>query len=201
MSKKFFTGCPHYGGAGISEYASRPFKSPDEMNRRLILNNNMRVKPEDRVFCVGDFACYGKEKGKDGLRVNPTEYLDQLQGRYFIVEGNHDKNNRVKTDAKFLFMNIGPYRAFLTHYPTDSSVNKIINSEFWREIVRFAVFNTDFAVNSHVHDSWKYKVCNQFGRRYVNFNVGVDVNRYMPISEQEVIQQIGAIFKKENIHQ
>lgn len=197
MSKRFWTGDFHLGGNGISEYASRPFKNAEDMNKRLISNSNMRVKQEDTVVNVGDFASYGAEKGKEGLRIKPSEYLKQLNGKWIMIEGNHCENNRVKTDMKFMFTTIGKHKVFVSHYPTDSLNNKIIDVKFWDELVKFAVNNTSFALVGHVHDAWHWKICKDYGRDYLNINVGVDVNRYMPISDDEVMKLYEKI-KKEN---
>ena len=51
------------------------------MNEILIKNWNKLVKPEDTVYCLGDFS----------LAIRPVEiYSSRLLGKKYLVPGNHD---------------------------------------------------------------------------------------------------------------
>lgn len=79
-----FTSDTHFGHANIIEYSSRPFASVDAMDAQLILNWNRVVKPQDEVYHLGDiFLC---NAGK------ASSIRQQLNGRIYLILGNHDKN-------------------------------------------------------------------------------------------------------------
>ena len=78
----FFTADLHFGHARISEYCDRPFDSVEEMDVALIKNWNSVVGPKDEVFILGDFAFRDHSK-----------YASQLNGRKYLILGNHDKKS------------------------------------------------------------------------------------------------------------
>ena len=78
----FFTSDTHFGHANIIKYAHRPYTDVDEMNKALIDNWNSVVKPNDIVFHLGDFM-FGN--------INRFwEYRSRLNGKIYLVHGNHD---------------------------------------------------------------------------------------------------------------
>lgn len=79
----FFTADHHFNHKRIIEYSSRPFKDVDEMNEVLIQKWNSKVKAEDTVYHLGDFALGHIE---DQLRV-----LKRLNGNINFILGSHDK--------------------------------------------------------------------------------------------------------------
>ena len=81
----YFTSDTHYGHANIIKYCARPFESVDEMDEALIKAYNSVVTPNDTVYHLGDF-CMGGRK--------PEEYLCRLNGKMFLLPGNHDKVER-----------------------------------------------------------------------------------------------------------
>lgn len=72
----------HLGHSNIIKLSKRPFKTVDEMDETIIKNWNSRVKDNDNVYILGDFAYKTK---------NIEEYLKQLQGNKYLIMGNHDK--------------------------------------------------------------------------------------------------------------
>ena len=83
----FFTSDTHFGHHNIIKYDKRPFASTEEHDEALIVNWNSRVRPNDTVWHLGDFAFYhrGEELGKLFRRLN---------GKINFVFGNHDKDLR-----------------------------------------------------------------------------------------------------------
>lgn len=79
----FFTSDLHFGHDNIIKYCKRPFKDAKEMTGGLIDRWNQRVKAEDNVYVVGDFAFMTQD---DAQRI-----LNSLNGQKFLVRGNHDK--------------------------------------------------------------------------------------------------------------
>lgn len=177
-----------------------------EANTRILVNNhNNRVKKEDTTICVGDVACKGNEKGVAGLKMKPVEIISQLNGNYVIIEGNHDGNNGVKTVAEFMTVSLGHYHAGVQHIPLlDENLYKEYMSlspeakeksgyknnmspsmrEFCFRHAKYCRENLDFIICGHVHNKWRVKKIAGIW----HINVGVDVCRYMPIDDQEVLE-------------
>lgn len=55
-----------------------------EMNETMLERWNAVVRPEDDVYCLGDFAFQSRDYELEML-------LAQLNGRIFYIKGNHDK--------------------------------------------------------------------------------------------------------------
>lgn len=82
MSEKWFIGDTHFGHRGILSYEPefRPFKSLEEHNEELIKRWNAVVKPDDKVYHLGDFCLNRSSLGIAKL----------LHGRKILIMGNHD---------------------------------------------------------------------------------------------------------------
>ena len=116
-------------------------------------------------------------------------YLDQLNGTWVNIRGNHCANNGVKSIGDFLITPIGPYTAFVSHYPIEN-----INM-FSPELINFVLKRTDFQLNGHIHSAWKYKYYQHANGKYLMYNVGIDVHNYFPISDSDIIGNISKIIK------
>ncbi|WP_168197070.1 metallophosphoesterase [Agromyces laixinhei] len=79
----FVTADTHFSHARISELAERPFSSVDEMNTELIRRWNETVGPTDVVLHLGDVALGPIEES--------IALTAQLNGRRYLVPGNHDR--------------------------------------------------------------------------------------------------------------
>lgn len=209
----------HFNHANIVAFCSRPPLKPEyltpsgkwvsqeaallcaeENNRFLTRNINQRVKPEDRGVCVGDFSCKGGDRGVAGLKTPPAEILKQLNGDWVIVEGNHDKNNSVKTLCRFMIVQIGVYAVGVQHKPleqvpgaafADISKDIAFEVEKRQRHIDYCKNNLNFIICGHVHTAWRFKKI--FG--VTHFNVGVDVNRYMPLCDAEIVREYEAFSK------
>ena len=126
MGKTFFTADTHFGHEAVLEFCNRPFDNIEEMNRKLINNINSRVKADDTLFVVGDFAFKDTREYQNRIRCNNVVYL----------LGNHDHNNGLKSKIKSIVLRAGGEEIFLTHNPQDTQ--------------------PDFGLNlcGHVHSAW-----------------------------------------------
>lgn len=86
--KIWFASDYHFGHRGIIDYTKRPFKSLEEMDLILIQNWNDCVSLLDEVYFLGDFSFYRPPK--------TTEILCQLNGRKYLIKGNHDHKKDLK---------------------------------------------------------------------------------------------------------
>lgn len=86
--KVFFISDTHFDHANIIRYTKRPFRNVEEMNNVLVQNWNNRVKEGDIVFFLGDL---GFDRGH-----RPISYwTDKLNGKIYLLRGNHDKDKSV----------------------------------------------------------------------------------------------------------
>ena len=81
----FFTSDTHFNHTNILRYCNRPFKTVGQMNETIITNWNNVVGPDDVIFHLGDFCLGGAEEW--------NKILDRLNGRIYLVLGNHDIKN------------------------------------------------------------------------------------------------------------
>lgn len=79
----YYTADLHFGHKNVIRFDNRPFESVEEMDAELILRWNSRVREEDTVYVLGDFAYRNTKPVK--------EYLQELKGRKVLIRGNHDK--------------------------------------------------------------------------------------------------------------
>jgi calcineurin-like phosphoesterase family protein len=147
----------HLDHANIIRYCSRPFPhdAVDEMNRMLINNWNYTIKPEDRVFHIGDL-CYGPNAK------SPYEYIKRLNGKISLIKGNHDESASAETHSETLVYKENCF--VLIHNPADAPDNF-----------------SGWVIHGHHHnnDLADYPFINFEKRR---INVSVEVVRYQPVS-------------------
>lgn len=79
----YFTGDTHFSHKNIIKYDSRPYSSVEEMNEALIKNWNAIVQTTDSVYHLGDVGI--------GRPAALRAILDRLNGKIFLIRGNHDK--------------------------------------------------------------------------------------------------------------
>ena len=169
--KIFFTGCEHYSHFNIIKYCNRPFKSWQEMNKKIIKNNNSRVKKEDIVYHLGDFILYGNQKTGNGENTKAIDIISKLNGNHIFIEGNHDKGNRntLKTRNQEIILNQNGLRIQLLHDPL------------------YARIDYDLILHSHIHNAWRVKELHYCGQTRLMINVGCDVWNFYPVCLDEVL--------------
>ena len=83
----WFTSDEHYEHENIIRFQNRPFKDTNEMREVMIAKYNAVVKPEDRVWHLGDFSFADSKESQ--------KIFDRLLGHKFLILGNHDRPNRL----------------------------------------------------------------------------------------------------------
>jgi calcineurin-like phosphoesterase family protein len=185
---RWFTSDLHFGHANIIRYSHRPFADVDSMNRALIERWNDTVAPADEVWVLGDFALG---------RIEATLPLArQLQGRKFLLCGNHDRcwsghGSRAR-DWVSRYQEVG----FVVHQDQrelDVAGTQVVGCHFPYEgdshdrdryVEARPVDRGQWLVHGHVHERWR-----QRGRM---INVGVDAWDYRPVSAETLAQLIAA---------
>lgn len=182
--KIFFTSDLHFqstASPGIIEWAHRPFKTVEKHDAALIRGIQERVKPDDMLIHVGDFMNYGKNRGREGGRAKPEEYIKRIGRQIVFLEGNHDANNHVHCIGRTLTTKVGRFVVSVGHYPSYDERFEEVNTPIygWLRI----------HLCGHVHDAWQYK----FDKHMLNINIGVDAWHYRPVSEAELDAYIGKV--------
>ena len=99
----------HFGHANIIKYSNRPFSNVHDMDEKMIAEWNYRVKTDDDVYHLGDFAFLPFPKLKN--------LLYRLNGNIHLMLGNHDKEitkNRNELLKQGKFVTIQHYRELKT---------------------------------------------------------------------------------------
>jgi len=147
------------------------------MNKRLIAEINMRCKPEDTLIHVGDFCCYGNERGVSGVKTKAREWEDMINPKIIHVMGNHDANNTVKGSAHAMIMKMSHWMCSVQHVPP------------WNDA--HIPVECDAYICGHVHEKWQLE---KFEGKPV-VNVGVDANNNRPVAMHELVELIRRAMK------
>lgn len=167
----FFTADTHFGHSNVIQYENRPFRMVDEMDEALVENWNSRVSPEDEIYILGDFTLKGPETA--------NALLERLQGRKYLIRGNHDGCVNRASFHREHFLWVKDYyelqyrgRWFiLCHYPLLS----------WNGMGRGA-----FQLHGHQHNRPYY---NEYNRKMgvAQLDVGLDAQAMAPVSIEELL--------------
>lgn len=170
--KNFFLSDTHFFHSNIIKYENRPFANVKEMNEEMIKRWNNKVTPEDSVYILGDFS-FGK--------VDETyELLNSLNGKKYLIKGNHDRVVKTKFIAD-MFEWIKPYHVYKDKESGMSAVLFHFPIHTWdREHHGVLHFY------GHVHSGMHHG--NPYHPRA--FNVGVDVNSFEPMEFKEILKLI-----------
>lgn len=154
----------HFYHKNIIKYCNRPFSSVEEMNQVMINNWNAIVTNDDIVIHLGDF-CFPKYiEGltyKERYLLTVDELLVKLNGRKYILRGNHDPSYELLDECYWSGILTSPYyfkKFVLTHKPIETDR---IN------------------IHGHVHEKYPLYYDNKF-------NVSVDAINFRPISLKEI---------------
>ena len=144
--------------------------------KALIRNINQRVTIDDTLYHIGDFCCRGNERGVPGGRMKARELEREIECRIVHILGNHDRNNGVESGLDSANMTFGGNIKFhLVHRPPTSPYQ--------------VPDGTDCVLCGHVHEKWH----TQWLGNILQINVGVDVNKFIPLTKNEIV----GIYQKE----
>lgn len=187
----YFTADTHFYHYNIIEFCGRPIvqgtwpgnipgwmsreEAINEMNSVLVARWNERIKPNDEVYHLGDFAFCGVTKARD--------ILDQLNGRKYWIRGNHDHALAKKVGDYFEW--IRDYYVLRVHdsYQTDTGAEQQFHQAIC--LMHFPMLSWEnmhhgyWHLHGHCHGSLP-----DFGG--LRMDVGVDTNNLYPYSYQEI---------------
>lgn len=172
----FYTSDLHFYHENIIKYSQRPFNTVKEMNETLIKNWNKKVGKNDDVYILGDLSFTGP--------VQTNMLLDELNGRKYLIRGNHDKylDNRIFDKSKFEWIN--DYKVIkdqgevliLFHYP-------IVN---WDRSHYGSIH-----LYGHIHNNEpNFELIGEAADK-IMINVCTDVNDYEPKTLSELLWKYG----------
>lgn len=178
----FFTSDTHWYHKNIIKFCDRPAASVDEMNQLLIDCWNERIKPDDTVYHLGDFAFCNKTKRR--------EVIAQLNGNKYLVRGNHDPD-RSDWWVEAGFMWARDYYNLRQNIVYEDDEGN--NQQYTQQIVlcHFPILSWDnmargsWHLHGHCHGSLPMT-------RMMRLDVGVDTNNMYPYSLED-IQKIMAM--------
>lgn len=113
----YIADCHFYHRSLLDKMDCRNFDSVEAMNETMIEQWNKKVRRNDEVVILGDFSW--------GTAEQTTELLHRLNGRKFLIRGNHDLYLKDKTFDQSLFGWVKDYaelhdnkrKVVLSHYP------------------------------------------------------------------------------------
>ena len=167
MANIFIVSDTHFGQYSICEFLDvngnrmRPWFSADEMDEALVANWNATVRPQDKVYHLGDVA----------MKRDKIALMGRCNGHKRLVRGNHDIFP-MKYYLPF-FEEIYGTRVFddmvLSHFP----------------IVLDSIKPKWTCVHGHVHNNVRP---GYLGPKYLN--VSIEVTEWRPLAIEEVRQRI-----------
>lgn len=193
----YFTSDEHFWHANVIKYCSRPHASVEDMNEDMIKKWNSVVKPEDTVYCLGDFSMAFRSVELYSFRLNGIKYL--IPGNHDMCHSYHKKSrsqeNREKWIQKYkdygwtvlpeqTTLDIGGLTVNICHHPYTTKYETENEDKYtrWRP-------NDDgkILLCGHIHEKWK--VNKSIGGTFM-INVGVDQWDFTPVSAEKIFQMI-----------
>jgi calcineurin-like phosphoesterase family protein len=183
MPAVFLVSDTHFGHAGVCRFMRsdgvtklRPWDDPAEMDEAIIERWNERVRPNDKVYHLGDVVINRKAL--------PT--LARLNGDKVLIRGNHD----IFRDDE--------YRKYFRELRAYHVMNGLILSHIPVHEASLARFGC--SVHGHLHDKRVTKATglnlvtgeiqygNEIDPRY--YNVSVEQTDFAPILFEDVLKKI-----------
>lgn len=179
--KTWFFSDPHIGHENILKFKTnegsplRPFGSIEEHDWTLLNNYNSLVKPEDRVYWMGDCAMHRRNVSKIG----------EYNGRKKLIKGNHDIF-KLKDYTPF-FEDVLSYRV----YPEFGMIVSHIPVHPCQLEGRFK-----FNVHGHTHSNmvkvpnsnWISPLLDSIDERYIN--LCVEHTNWSPVNMDDLLKRI-----------
>lgn len=176
MPAVFLVSDTHFGHAGVTRFLRddgtklRPWGSPEEMDEAMVKAWNERVRPNDKVYHLGDVVINRKA----------LSILDRLNGDKVLIRGNHDIFR--DEDYTKYFRSLRGYHVMngmiLSHIP--------IHEE---SLGRFGV-----NIHGHLHANRVMKLDTYLSERIIDnryHNVSVEqLPDFAPILFEDVIKRI-----------
>ena len=158
----FITSDNHFYHHNIIKFSYRPFRNTNHMNETMIRNWNGIVKESDSTIHLGDFALSSFK--------NIRYTRNRLNGKIYIIRGNHDRTKNRMTDAGFIVL---PNQYIIknlifTHQPMPQVPKGFIN------------------IHGHIHEKF-------YDGRHIN--VSVEHTNYTPVSLDSILHRANEMLR------
>lgn len=169
--KMFFTADLHFGHRAMPYRFRKIFRDVEDHDESLIYEWNKTVPADGHVFILGDFSFSGTAR--------TMEILDRLNGRLYLVSGNHDRGMSATVKDRFEW--VKPYHE--QKVPYDDGQVRLVMGHFpflsWHNM-----HHGSYNLHGHCHDNLSKPMKRQL-------DVGVDTARrilraYRPWSFTEI---------------
>ncbi|MBN1450639.1 MAG: metallophosphoesterase [Anaerolineales bacterium] len=150
----------HFFHANIGRYCNRP----DGWQEMIIANWNLHIQPGNIVFHLGDLA-FGRKENMESL-------APQLNGRLYLLRGNHDRRGIAFYRDLGITLVRDPYsmetpdgkRLIFSHRPIIPLVPGLLN------------------LHGHIHNN----ATTELGPRHINLSI--EVRQYRPWKLEEILR-------------
>ena len=176
MSTTFIVSDTHFGHAGVCKFLRddgtklRPWDNPEEMDEEMIKRWNDTVRPNDKVYHLGDVVINRKA----------LKTLHRLNGDKVLIKGNHDIF-RLEEYTPF-FRDIRGYHVMnniiFSHIPVHPDSRGRFKANVHGHTHSNRVMMTTWGGARSEIDPWYYCAC-------------VEQTDFKPISLEEVYKRIG----------
>lgn len=165
----YYLGDTHFGDERIMKLAKRPYFSSEEMDNDILRKWNRKVKCDDTVYILGDFA----------VDDSSAQIVSQLNGRKILLLGNHDNVLSLATLIKFdnvktiTTIKDNGRSVCLCHYPLLSYDRSVYGG---------------YHVFGHIHNNENDLAYSLQKKLPNSFNCGADVVGFTPRTLDELIE-------------
>ncbi len=171
MPAIFLTSDTHFGHAGVCHFMRndgvtklRPWDDPAEMDEEMVRRWNETVRPNDKVYHLGDVVINRK-----ALKI-----LDLLHGEKVLIKGNHD------------IFKINEYLEYFKDVRGYHVMNGMILSHIPLHPSALYRFGTN--IHGHTHSNRVLTELNEIDPRY--YCVCVEQTDFRPILFEDAIKKI-----------
>lgn len=182
---EFYIADTHLGHENILKECRPQFESIEQMNATIIDNINRRTTRSDLLYIVGDFAFRS--------RTSPVEFLEAIKPKKILIVGNHDRDwlKRLTEEEK--------QRHFVGIYDQYSIKRNGLELHFnhfpqlaWS---RSHYFAQSLMICGHIHNARNTTTAARlFPQVDCQFNAGVDVNGFEPVTLSELVERNHAFY-------
>lgn len=169
----YIADCHFFHETMLKSFDNRGFESVYDMNEYMIKQWNNRVKKRDEIVVLGDFSM--------GSVIETNEILSRLNGKMYLVLGNHDKVVNNKEFNKDRFEWIHSYaemhdhgrKVILSHYPVMCYNGQMRRSNSGKAMT--------YMLYGHVHSSRDQEFVDRYvmearNTEHIGFDGNVDGN-------------------------
>lgn len=188
----WFTSDLHLGHDKEFIWKARGYMNVNHMNDTILYNLRSDVKPNDRLFILGDLMLGGAD-------TNPQIFLPQLPKQATIILGNHDTAKREEAYRAYFEGGVFDtrrlrykardgkiYHFYLSHYPTLTA-----NYDDEQKPLSARVLN----LFGHTHQAYMHFMDSSNEINPYMFHVGVDSHFCFPYEIENIIELTKIISK------